>query len=255
MAVRSGTRRGSLIAVLLFLGILGMVAPAGAAPAAAPTPSALQAAFTAAAREFGVPERVLLAVSYNLSRWDAHAGAPSVAGGYGPMHLIHVDRVPNFDARGEDSRAQVAAPNAAALHTLDDAAALLGLAPDLLKRDPAQNIRGGAALLAQYARANSAAVPTGEADWYSAVAAYIHASDLAIAADFADAVYATMQQGASRTTADGQAVTLAAANIVPNRPQALADAARKRQPADVECPNSLTCEFIPAAYQPNSDDP
>src|SRR5215213_1532993 len=222
MAVRSGTRRGSLIAVLLFLGILCMVAPAGAAPAAVPTPGALQAAFTAAAREFGVPERVLLAVSYNLSRWDTHAGAPSVAGGYGPMHLIHVDRIPNFNARGDDAPPRVAMPNAAALHTLDDAAALLGLDADLLRRDPAQNIRGGAALLAQYARANSTALPTGEADWYGAVAAYIHSSDPAIAADFADAVYATMQQGVSRTTADGQVITLAPTSVVPNRPAALA---------------------------------
>src|ERR671921_582123 len=150
MAVRSGSRRGSLIAVLLFAGILCMVAPAAAAPAAL---------------EFGVPEHVLLAVSYNLSRWDAHAGAPSVAGGYGPMHLVHVDRVPNFDARGDDARARVAAPNPAALHTLDAAAALLGLSAALLKRDPAQNIRGGAALLAQAARANGAAPPASEADW------------------------------------------------------------------------------------------
>src|SRR4051812_4284384 len=119
MPVRSRTRWSSLIAVLL-LGVVWMAAPARAAPAT-PTraPSALQAAFTAAAHEFGVPERVLLAVAYNLSRWDAHAGAPSVAGGYGPMHLVHVDRVPNFDARGDDARARVAAPNAAALHTLD----------------------------------------------------------------------------------------------------------------------------------------
>ena len=109
MAVRTGTRRSSLIAALLFVGILCMVAPAGAAPAApVPAPSALQAAFTAAAREFGVPERVLLAVSYNVSRWDTHAGAPSVAGGYGPMHLIHVDRVPNFNARGDHGPARVA---------------------------------------------------------------------------------------------------------------------------------------------------
>src|SRR3954468_9844443 len=115
MPVRAGTLRSGLFIVLLLLGILSMVAPAAAAPPApppAPAPGALQAAFTAAAREFGVPERVLLALSYNLSRWDAHAGAPSVAGGYGPMHLIHVDRVPNFDARGDDSRAQVATPNA-----------------------------------------------------------------------------------------------------------------------------------------------
>jgi N-acetyl-anhydromuramyl-L-alanine amidase AmpD len=258
MAVRSRVRRGSLIAALLCVSMLWLVTPAGAARVAesrlaqrpTPAPGALQAAFTAAAQEFGVPERVLLALSYNLSRWDAYSGAPSVASGYGPMHLVHVERVPNFDARGDDRPARVAAPNAA-LRTLDAAAALLGLDPDLLKRDPAQNIRGGAVLLAQYARANGAALPTGEADWYSAVAAYSHAADPAIAADFADAVYATMQQGVSRTTADGQSVSLAPGNVTPNRPPALA-AARKHQPPGVECPNQLDCEFVPAAYALNN---
>ena len=34
-----------------------------------------------------MPQSVLLGVSYLQSRWDAHGGAPSVTGGYGPMHL------------------------------------------------------------------------------------------------------------------------------------------------------------------------
>ncbi|MFD2350827.1 hypothetical protein ACFSTC_18120 [Nonomuraea ferruginea] len=44
--------------------------------------------FASAAREYGVPVSVLLGVSYLQSRWDAHAGEPSTAGGYGPMHLL-----------------------------------------------------------------------------------------------------------------------------------------------------------------------
>jgi N-acetyl-anhydromuramyl-L-alanine amidase AmpD len=214
-------------------------------------PGALQAAFRLAAQEFGVPERVLLAVSYNVSRWDTHAGAPSVAGGYGPMHLTHVDRVPNFDARGDDGRASRTPPSLAGLHTLDAAAALLGLSDDVLRSDPAQNIRGGAALLAHYARSASGALPADEADWYGAVAAYSQAADPATAADFADAVYATIQQGASRTTADGQVINLAPANVVPNRPAGAADPAARRR-RDVECPRSLDCESVPAAYTPNS---
>ncbi|MEV4573879.1 N-acetylmuramoyl-L-alanine amidase [Nonomuraea jabiensis] len=51
-------------------------------------PSGRQAEFAAAAREFGVPESVLLGVSYLESRWDANGGSPSTAGGYGPMHLV-----------------------------------------------------------------------------------------------------------------------------------------------------------------------
>ncbi|OEV31072.1 hypothetical protein AN219_07150, partial [Streptomyces nanshensis] len=49
--------------------------------------SRLQQQFADAAEEYGVPESVLLGVSYLQSRWDAHDGAPSVSGGYGPMHL------------------------------------------------------------------------------------------------------------------------------------------------------------------------
>ena len=66
------------------------VAPDPAA-AGAPEPGALQQAFAAAAREFHIPESVLLAVSYNESRWESHAG-PSTGGGYGVMHLVDLGR-------------------------------------------------------------------------------------------------------------------------------------------------------------------
>src|SRR5437870_5166166 len=81
----------ALMVLCLLAGALCAVAPAGAAgppavPAAATSaPGDRQATFGAAAKEFGVPEPVLLAVSYNLSRWENHGGAPSFAGGYGPM--------------------------------------------------------------------------------------------------------------------------------------------------------------------------
>ena len=51
----------------------------GFAPEAGPT--SLQSAFSAASREFGVPESLLLSVSYNVSRWEHHAGAPSTQAG------------------------------------------------------------------------------------------------------------------------------------------------------------------------------
>ncbi len=63
-----------------------------------------------------MPQSVLLAVSYLQSRWDWHAGAPSVTGGYGPMHLTdartalavteHLAEGPG-DARGDTARAAV----------------------------------------------------------------------------------------------------------------------------------------------------
>ncbi|MET9070499.1 N-acetylmuramoyl-L-alanine amidase, partial [Streptosporangium sandarakinum] len=57
-------------------------------PAGASSPAGRQAAFARAALRYGVPESVLLAVSYLESRWDAHDGLPSVSAGYGPMHLV-----------------------------------------------------------------------------------------------------------------------------------------------------------------------
>src|SRR6266496_609494 len=150
MANRRQPQRWNLFALLLLILALCSAAPAGAAPPAAATDR--QAAFAVAAKEFGVPESILLAISYNVSRWETHGGAPSFAGGYGPMHLIQVS-AGQLSGKGDDAaRVSRPDPNDPALHTLDAAAQLLGVSPDTLKRDPAQNIRGGAALLAEYAR-------------------------------------------------------------------------------------------------------
>src|SRR5947209_6725097 len=62
-------------------------------------PGWLQQVFASAAREFSVPESILLSVGYNESRWEQHGGAPSTSGGYGIMQLTHVDQV--FDAAGK----------------------------------------------------------------------------------------------------------------------------------------------------------
>src|SRR5262245_38378103 len=193
-------RTWGLLVLLLFGIALCLAAPLNAAPRAvgassvAPAPGSLQAAFAAAAAEFGVPERLLLAVSYNVSRWEQHGGAPSFAGGYGPMHLTQVSGAAL--AKGDDrDRAHPLHPNDPALHTLDAAAALLGLPADALKSDATQNIRGGAALLAQYARDTIGTTPANESDWYGAVAKYSGSQESSVALGFADMVFATIQRG------------------------------------------------------------
>lgn len=45
------------------------------------------ALFRAAAKEFGVPASILLAIGYNESRWEPHGAMPSADGGYGLMNL------------------------------------------------------------------------------------------------------------------------------------------------------------------------
>ncbi|EWM16365.1 N-acetylmuramoyl-L-alanine amidase [Kutzneria sp. 744] len=69
------------------------------------------------------------------------------------------------------------------------------------------------------------------------------------AADFADEVFQTIQQGETRTTDDGQLVTLRAdASVAPNTGQ-LADLHLTTTRSDgAECPRGLSCELDPAAY-------
>lgn len=240
--------------LLLAVALALAAAPAPAPLAAQPRdPAALQAAFAAAAAEFGVPEPLLLALSYSLSRWEHHGGAPSVAGGYGPMHLVSVAARPARDGRGLDAPRLARAP--AGPGTLEEAAALLGAPAELLRADPAQNVRGGAALLAHYAREAGGPAPARPADWYGAVARYSGSPDAGPALDFADQVFATLGAGAERTTLAGQRVRLGALAVEPNRDTARGLGLRPAPPVAPECPAELGCLYVPAAYSPNSADP
>lgn len=250
-------RRFTLLALLLVGSLLGRTAATGPArasqiQAAAGAEPPLQTVFASAAQEFGVPQGVLLSVSYNLSRWEDHNGEPSTSGGYGPMHLTDVDTAPALGGKGETAGApQAVLSGDPGLHTLDAAASLLGLSPDTLKRDPVQNIRGGAALLAQYARQTVGGEPADEARWYGAVAKYSGSRDAAVALDFADSVYATMRSGAAGRTAEGQQVRLAAEAVSPDTSSADRLHLRDSVQAGAECPIGLACRYVPAAYQQN----
>jgi len=250
---------GVLAGLAVTLSSLPAHAAEGAAPAQQSPPTSLQSAFTTASLEFGVPVSVLLSVSYNVSRWEHHNGAPSVSGGYGLMHLTRLDSA-QLTPRKDDESTEVGTLDVddPSFHTLEAAAQLLGVDPEQLQQDPAQNVRGGAALLAQYARYTLGREPTGVADWYGAVALYSGSSEQATALDFADTVYATIQQGLSRTTLDGQTVTLTAEPITPNTGTVASLALRSSASSasgETECPQGLGCEFIPAAYTQNSSRP
>jgi hypothetical protein len=252
-------RLAQLAAVTLVAGLLSAV-PAQAEPA----DQQRQQAFTAAAHEFGVPESVLLGVSYLESRWDYNAGAPSTAAGYGPMHLTdlraagpagshHDDGTE--DPRGDDARPalhpQTPAPAQppAGLQTIDVAAGLVHDSAQALRTDATQNIRGGAALLADYQRQLGARGDT-PSNWYGAVARYSGATDTAAAADFADEVFDTISTGISRLTDDGQRIQLpATAGLTPARDQLHSLGLRETQAAGVECPRTISCESVPAPYE------
>ncbi|MBG0817123.1 N-acetylmuramoyl-L-alanine amidase [Planomonospora sp. ID82291] len=242
-----------------------------------------QAAFARAARTYGVPENVLLAVSYLQSRWDAHGGRPSVSGGYGPMHLTdaratapradqhgarHGDHggAAGGDPRGDEarplhvtaSRPAVRGGQAPPQDTLLRAARLTGISPDRLRRDPAANVMGGAALLADHHRSTGGRPDAGPAHWYDAVARYPGSRDARAAAVFADEVYAILRTGAARVTDDGEPMTLRAdPALAPARragrdggtPRRLALLPEARGRTGPDCPREVSCEWIPAAYR------
>ncbi|PZG19794.1 N-acetylmuramoyl-L-alanine amidase [Nonomuraea aridisoli] len=264
----------------------GARSPAGAARA-----EGRQADFAAAAREYGVPESVLLGVAYLESRWDANGGRPSTAGGYGPMHLV--DAFPaevtdgigdaHGDPRGDDARPMTITPGgpppssamriAAPSHrtTLPEASRLTGVTPARLRDDPSANIRAGAALLASYQRRPS----SDPSDWYDAVAKYAGTDDPDASRAFADEVYSVMREGVERRTDDGHLVRLDPVPGLPGGEPAEEDwwagetadhgrapeAGSPRSAAGTkgggtkaaggraECPSSLDCEWMPAAYK------
>ncbi|MEV3979707.1 peptidoglycan recognition family protein [Nonomuraea sp. NPDC049758] len=251
-------RRALAIAVVALL-------PLTQVPSAnAEEPADRQQAFAAAADEFKVPQSVLLGVSYLESRWDAHAGQPSSDAGFGPMHLTDAAAYTGSnhhgegeeDARGDESRplAPTATPAPAeipaSLRTMERAAQLTGESHERLRTDDAANIRGGAALLADYQKSLGAPLSANPGEWYGAVAKYSGADEADAAKFFADEVYATIQEGAERTTDDGQKITLPKVPDLEKIEKWLEKLGLRPARRDgVECPASISCEWIPSAYQ------
>jgi hypothetical protein len=237
-------------------GVSSLGPPAATAASPGPASAAAAEAFRAASAKYGVPESVLLAVSYAQTRWDDHQGKSSTSGGFGPMHLTAVapgtmvDKSAGMElARGES------------LRTLYKAADLTGIDPVALRTDTTANIEGGAALLASYQRAMNLPVgaDTSPAAWYGAVSTYAGAADRTSAATFADDVYAILARGAARTTNTGQELVMPPVKVTPDKTQ-LAKTALPAGPARVtadgaaQCPADLACEWLPAPYQLNGTD-
>ncbi|MGW0770551.1 N-acetylmuramoyl-L-alanine amidase [Streptomyces sp. NPDC002676] len=243
----------------------------GAAPAQSATETStgrLQQAFATAAAEYHVPQNVLLALSYLQSRWDAHAGAPSVTGGYGPMHLTDAQAAlataehfaeGSEDARGDEARAalhpgpdlKVPAQSAlpARLKTLPKAAELTGLSAEQLRTDPVANVTGGAALLADAQKELGEPLSNDPAEWYGAVARFSGADDSATAAAYANDVYDVLRTGEERTTDAGQLVALAAQpGLSPDTAQLALTGLHAPRTDGTECPASVSCESVPAPY-------
>jgi len=262
-------KRGAALSVMgfLVLALLGlMVSPAVNAQASGQQ----QQLFNDAAQEFGVPVNVLLALSYNESHWETPGGMSS-DGGYGVMDL-RVNQ--SHTISGKDGSTVTPLQQASSYYTLNTAANLLGESSQTLETSTQQNVRGAAAVLAQDAkRLNNAQLPTTTDGWYTALAAYSGATDEQSAEEFANDVFATMKQGAFLITGDGQSMNLPATptlnpdklsmsglnlpSDITNAPNQPANPTKKTVPTlppnfKPECPVSLNCNFIPAAYGPDS---
>jgi len=250
-----GMRLQRTAALLVVVGFLAATGSPGLAHASAA--SERQRSFTAAAAEFGVPQELLLSISYNQSRWEDHNGLPSADGGYGLMHLTTNTEL--IDGRGDHRRPRLVRQLHNRAYTLDDAARLLAVSPETVKKGQRHNVRGGAALVAHYAKeSNNGQSPSDLGGWYSAVARLNNAQDDEAAQAFADDVYDTIQTGVSRTTTDGQRVALASRLVKPDRSklQNLRLPKRARHQDQTECPRDLSCKFVPARFaQNNPTDP
>ncbi len=119
--------------------------------------SYLVAEFEAAAREYGVPKELLMAMGYVNTRWEmpppeANVYVPGDPHGWGSYGIMALVQNPFSDTLGEASR-------------------LTGIPEEQLKLNRAANIRGGAALLAASQGPNR---PAHLGGWYWAVAGGIN---------------------------------------------------------------------------------
>lgn len=219
-----------------------------------------QAFFEAAADQYGVPAELLLAVSYNLSRWENHQGRPSVSGGYGLMHLT-LPTSNDEDRRGDPAR-PMKTPSTTPLNSLSEAVMLTGIDPEVIKANDQENIKAGAALFAKYAKeSNGGQLPSSINDWYAATMRLSGATDASLARDFADSVYKTVEQGASHITTDGQKLVISPLTVSPNKaqgsgdaglPESLSHKGGTESNTQPECPRTIVCKFAPARYAQNN---
>ncbi|MFD3945278.1 N-acetylmuramoyl-L-alanine amidase [Streptomyces sp. NPDC058579] len=224
-------------------------AAAGNARPSEVTPGGFERAAEQAAAEFGVPKEVLLGVSYESSWWEGNHGRPSTKGGYGPMHLTDTTSGKTYAHRPGEGPVDATGTDDPSEHTLQAAAAMIGVAPQTLKRDELQNLRGGAALLASYQRQITREFSPDPGSWYGAVARYSQAADTATAGRFADGVFTVIRTGQQRVREDGQTVSLSKRPEVRPSKSQLASLRLRTLPAAAvpECPGELNCRFVPAA--------
>lgn len=198
----------------------------------------LSQAFDRAAEASGVPADVLKAVGFLGSRWEDHGAAASADGGYGPMHLTDLDgarrqaqRQAHESGRGDGSVRTGEQDRTALL-----GAELTGLPLRKVKAHAPANVCAAAAVLASYQSAQWQTLD----DWADPVARLG-------GAEFTNLVFASLRSGETRRTSAGERIRLRAHRGVTAEPF---PATAK----GLDCPRSITCEWIKAPYAKASPD-
>lgn len=186
------------------VGIAGAALLAALGPmAVAQTDSSLEAEFEEAAKKYGVPKEVLLAMAYVNTRWEMpppgttpyEEGNIDGRGTYGIMQLV---QNPFED-------------------TLGAASALTGISEEKLKTDRKSNILGGAALLAE---SQGKGKPDRLGGWSGAVDGrggngkeYRAVAGVGGGEIYADQIFEALKNGASEKIKSGEKVTLPAKSL------------------------------------------
>lgn len=161
----------------------------------------LHSEFEAAAKEYGLPVGILLALGYTNTRWemppaDSNPYKKGDIHGWGSYGIMALVQNPTSD-------------------TLGEAARLTGLSEEKLKTDRASNIRGGAALLAASVGEKK---PQEPADYLDAVAGrgraparnFTAVSGVGGGELYAEQVREALEKGVRAKTSSGEELTLAA---------------------------------------------
>ncbi|MDP6417919.1 MAG: N-acetylmuramoyl-L-alanine amidase [Candidatus Krumholzibacteria bacterium] len=142
----------------------------------------LRSYFVEAAEEFSVPRDLLEAIGQVENNW-LQIG-PSIDQGWGIMHLTD-----NHYSR-----------------TLEEAAGILGLDPELLRQEARENIRGAAALLSRFGEESGAGEEL--SSWFSAAARFSGLSGQALQEMQARRYFEVLREGSRSRTVWGETLVL-----------------------------------------------
>jgi len=148
-----------------------------------PNVTTLEKYFKRAGKEFGVPAELLMVIGQVENNWTQVG--PSIDKGWGIMHLV----------------------DNAYCSTLNEAAALLKLDPQILKDNALQNIRGAAALIKKYG-GNKKHKKT--EDWFDAVKKFSGLINEELREQQARRYYDVLKNGVEAPTVWNEAITIAA---------------------------------------------